>query len=380
MFYTTYRSNYMTYSWGNNVVTGSTIEDFVETNLAWEKKSSTNVGIDLAMFRNRLEFTAEYYKNKSTDLLYGVAVPASAGFRNESVTMNSASIENSGFEFSVTYRNHDHPLKWQVSANLSTQKNKVTKLDGSNMFRNDGDYITYVGQEVGQFYGYRYKGIIRTQEQLNELNRYAIEHGAQSYQPGAQIGDCYYEDLNGDGQITADDREILGSGMPNVNFGLSAHLEYKGFDLSISTYGALGFKVADDIYNSLNSCYGYDNKDVALLDANRFSADGTYISDVPRTYIVANGQGWNDYFSERKIQNGNYWKIANIEIGYNFPNKWFHGVVSGARVYASVQNLCTITKYKGYNVDFAPGTYTPGYNFCSYPSARSFMCGVNFSF
>ena len=380
MFYTTYISGYMTYSLANSVVNGSIIEDFVETNLAWEKKSSTNIGVDLAMFRNRLEFTAEYYKNKSTDLLYGVAVPASAGFRNETVTMNSASIENSGFEFSATYRNFDHPLKWQVSANLSTQKNKVTKLDGSNMFRNDGDYITYVGQEVGQFYGYRYKGIIRTQEQLNELNKYAIEHGAQSYQSGAQVGDCYYEDLNGDGQITADDREVLGSGMPNVNFGISGRIEYKGFDLSVSTYGALGFKVADDIYNALNSCYGYDNKDVAMLDANRFSADGTYISDVPRTYITADGQGWTDYFSERKMQNGNYWKIANIEIGYNFPNKWFRGVISSARVYASVQNLCTITKYKGYNVDFAPGTFTPGYNFCSYPSARSFMTGVSFSF
>ena len=80
------------------------------------------------------------------------------------------------------------------------------------------------------------------------------------------------------------------------------------------------------------------------------------------------------------MQNGNYWKIANIEIGYNFPNKWFRGVISSARVYASVQNLCTITKYKGYNVDFAPGTFTPGYNFCSYPSARSFMTGVSFSF
>lgn len=242
------------------------------------------------------------------------------------------------------------------------------------------NYITYVGQEVGQFYGYRYKGIIRTQEQLNELNSYAIEHGATAFQTGAQVGDCYYEDLNGDGQITSDDREVLGSGMPNVNFGLSARVEYKGFDLSVSTYGALGFKVADDIYNALNSCYGYDNKDVAMLDANRFSADGTYLSDVPRTYITADGQGWNDYFSDRKMQNANYWKIANIEIGYNFPNKWFKGVISSARVYASVQNLCTITKYKGYNVDFAPGTFTPGYNFCSYPSARSFMTGVSFSF
>ena len=139
--------------------------------------------------------------------------------------------------------------------------------------------------------------------------------------------------------------------------------------------------MSDHIYNALNSCYGYGNKDVSILDANRWSDDGlTYISSVPRTYITANGEGWNDYFSDRKIQNAAYWKIANVELGYNIPNKLFHGYITGARIYVSAQNLHTFTKYKGYNVDFAPGTFTPGYNYCSYPSARSFMCGINFSF
>ena len=116
-------------------------------------------------------------------------------------------------------------------------------------------------------------------------------------------------------------------------------------------------------------------------DANRYSEDGlTYISNVPRTYITANGEPWNDYFSDRQIQNAAYWKIANVELGYNFPDKWFKGVVSGARVYVSAQNLYTFTKYKGYNVDYAGGTFTPGFNWCSYPSARTFMAGVLFSF
>ena len=171
------------------------------------------------------------------------------------------------------------------------------------------------------------------------------------------------------------------SGLPKVNFGISARLEYKNFDLAISTFGALNYHVADDIYNSLNSCYGWANKDVAMLDANRWSADGmTYLSNVPRTYVQANGEWWNDYFSDRKIQNAAYWKIANIELGYNIPDKVFKGVITGARVYVSAQNLHTFTKYKGYNVDFAGGTYTPGYNYCSYPSARSFMAGILFSF
>ena len=373
-----YRPGYMSYSFGNTVVYGSSIEDYVNNQLAWEKKSTTNVGIDLAMFNNRLEFTAEWYKNKSTDLLYSVPVPANAGVRNESVTMNAASMENSGFEFSATYRNRDHALKWQVSANLSTLKNKVTKLGFGEESYITGDYATFVGEEVGQFYGYVYEGIARTQADLDD---HANDLGNHVTQTGAQIGDCLYKDVNNDGIINGSDRVVLGSGLPKVNFGISAHLEYKNFDLSISTFGSLNYHVSDGIYNSLNSCYGWANKDVAIGDANRYSDDGlTYISSVPRTYIVANGEAWNDYFSDRKIQNAAYWKIANIELGYNFPDKWFKGVVSGVRAYISAQNLHTFTKYKGYNVDYAGGTFTPGFNWCSYPSARSFMAGILFSF
>ena len=366
-----YRPNYMTYSFGNTVVSGSSIEDYVNGNIAWEKKSTTNIGIDLAMFNNRLEFTAEWYKNKSTDLLYNVPVPANAGVRNTTVTMNAAEMENSGFEFSATYRNNDHPLKWQLGANLSTLKNKVRSLGFGNESYITGDYATFVGEEVGQFYGYVFEGIARTQADIDD-------HATQT---GATIGDCLYKDVNGDGIVNADDRVVLGSGLPKVNFGISAHLEYKHFDLSISTFGALNYHVSDGIYNSLNSCYGWGNKDVAIGDANRYSEDGlTYISSVPRTYITANGEAWNDYFSDRQIQNAAYWKIANVELGYNFPDKWFKGVVTGTRIYVSAQNLYTFTKYKGYNVDYAGGTFTPGFNWCSYPSARTFMAGVLFSF
>ena len=389
--------NNMKYSFGNNEVSGSAVSTYVNENLAWEKKSTTNIGLDLAMFNNRIEFSAEWFKNKSTDLLYNVSVPLNAGVQYGSVTMNAASMENSGFEFSVTYRNNDHALKHQISANLSTVKNKVTALSTGKDQQIDGAYITRVGEEVGKFYGWQYMGIIRTQAQLDELNNIAVEVEKakaaadpdyepdlnKKYQPGAQVGDCYYADINGDGQITDADQIVLGSGLPKVNFGLSAHLEYKGFDLSISTYGALGYHVADHIYNALNSCYGYGNKDVSVLGANVWSEDGsTYLSDVPRTYINHPGAtlGWNDLFSDRKIQNAAYWKIANVELGYNIPSKLFHGYITDARINVSAQNLYTFTGYKGYNVDYAPGTFTPGYNYCSYPSARSFMCGVNFSF
>ena len=383
VYQATMMRNNMTYSFGNNAVTGSAISTFVNEKLAWEKKKTMNVGIDLAFWNNRLEFTAEWYKNISTDLLYNVPVPANAGVANTSVTMNAAEMENSGFEFSVTYRNHDHPLRYDISANLSTLSNKVTSLGFGTESYITGAYKTEVGEEVGKFYGWKYKGIARTQADLDD---HVNAEGNHVVQPGANVGDCLYEDVNNDGIINGDDQVVLGSGLPKVNFGLSAHLEYKGFDLSISTFGALNYHVTDDIYNSLNSCYGPGNKDVDILDANRWSDDGlTYISSVPRTYYSTDqGSGatmaWNDLFSDRKIQNAAYWKIANIELGYNIPDKVFKGVVTGARVYVSAQNLYTFTGYKGYNVDYAGGTFTPGYNFCSFPSARSFMAGILFSF
>ena len=374
--------NNMTYSFGNQPITGSAVSTFVNENLTWEKRKTMNVGLDLAFFNNRIEFTAEWYKNKSEDLLYAVPVPASAGVANTSVTMNAASLENSGLEFSATYRNYDHALKHEISANLSTLKNKVTSLGFGTERYITGAYITEVGEEVGKFYGWDYQGIIRNQAQLDQLNAIAQEKGFDEYQAGAQVGDCYYRDVNGDGHINGDDQTVLGSGLPKVNFGLSAHLEYGIFDMSISTFGALGYHVTDYLYNALNSSYGYGNKDVAVLDANRWNGDGTqYLSDVPRTYLSNPASlAWNDLFCDRQIQNAAYWKIANVELGCNLPNKWFGNYVSGVRVYVSAQNLYTFTGYKGYNVDYAGGTFTPGYNYCSYPTARSFMAGLNFTF
>lgn len=364
--------NNMTYSFNNSAVTGSAVSTFVDNNLSWEKKKTYNVGVDLAFLDNRLEFTAEWYKNTNNDLLYAVPVPEQAGVSNTTVTMNAASMDNFGFEFAATYRNRDHAFKYEVSANLSTLKNKVTSLGFTDEAYITGAYITEVGQEIGKFYGWVYEGIARTQEDLDN-------HATQQ---GANVGDCLYKDINGDGVIDENDQTVLGSGLPKVNFGLNARFEYKGFDLSIATFGALNYHVTDDIYNSLNSCYGYSNKDVAILDANRWSEDGsTYISNVPRTYITNSATyAWNDLFSQRKIQNAAYWKIANVELGYNFPDKWFGKYVSDVRFYVSAQNLYTFTGYHGYNVDYAGGTFTPGYNFCSFPTARTFMCGLHFSF
>jgi len=378
------RGNY-TYSFGNNKVTGSAISNYVNTAIRWEKKKTLDFGFDLAMLNNQLEFTFDWYKSTSEDLLYEVAVPTNAGATNGTVTMNAATMVNSGLEFLLAYHNHNNPVKFDVSANLSTLKNEVTKLGVSGEPRTDGFSRTEVGREVGSFYGYVYQGIFQSQ---GEIDTRVNSEGNYITQNGAKPGDVIYADINGfdaegkltgvpDGQINSADQTYLGSGLPNVNFGLNIRAEWKGFDLSISTYGAAGFKAVDFVDLTLHSSLGSLNKSADLLNA--WTPENTS-TNVPRVSYKPEGAVTNDYFSERFIQNASYLKIANVELGYNFPDSWFSGYVKGLRIYASGQNLATLSKYKGYNVDFAGGTFTPGYNYASYPTPRTIMFGAHFSF
>ena len=367
------RGNY-TYSFGGNKVTGSSISNYVNTAIHWEKKKTLDIGLDYAMFGGALELNADYYNALSEDLLYSVPVPAEAGATNESVTMNAASMRNTGIELSASWRNYQHDFKYEFSGNVTFPKNTVVSLGPSGEARNDAFTRTELGAEVGRFYGYVYEGIFQNQEEIdNRVN----DKGQYVTQAGAQPGDVAYKDINNDGQITADDQTFIGSGMSKVQFGLSARFEYKGFDLSISTFGAAGYQLLDFVDMTLRSSYGMTNRSVDLMNAWTPSNPSTTI---PRVYYKATGTITNDMFSSRYLQNGSYWKIANVEFGYNFPEGLFNGFIRGARIYASGQNLLTISKYRGYNIDFAGGAFTPGYNYCSYPAPITAMLGVKLSF
>ena len=367
------RGNY-TYSFGGNKVTGSSISNYVNTAIHWEKKKTLDIGLDYAMFGGAFELNADYYNALSEDLLYSVPVPAEAGATNESVTMNAASMRNTGIELSASWRNYQHDFKYEFSGNVTFPKNTVVSLGPSGEARNDAFTRTELGAEVGRFYGYVYEGIFQSQEEIdNRIN----DKGQYVTQAGAQPGDVAYKDINNDGQITADDQTFIGSGMSKVQFGLSARFEYKGFDLSVSTFGAAGYQLLDFVDMTLRSSYGMTNRSVDLMKAWTPQNPST---TVPRVYYKATGTITNDMFSSRYLQNGSYWKIANVEFGYNFPEGLFNGFIRGARIYASGQNLLTISKYRGYNIDFAGGAFTPGYNYCSYPAPITAMLGVKLSF
>ena len=369
------RGNY-TYSFGGTKVIGSSISNYVNTAIRWEKKKTLDIGLDYAMFGGALELNIDYYNALSEDLLYSVPVPAEAGATNESVIMNAASMRNTGLELSATFRNYKNDFKYEISGNLTLPRNTVVSLGPSGEARNDAFTRTEIGAEVGRFYGYVYEGIFQNQEQIdkrvNDKGNYVVQNGAQP-------GDVAYKDINNDGQITADDQDFIGSGMPKVQFGLSARFEYKGFDLSISTFGAAGYQLLDFVDMTLRSSYGMTNRSVDLLNAWTVDNPST---TVPRVYYKSTGTITNDMFSSRYLQNGSYWKIANVELGYNFPESLFSekSFIRGARIYVSGQNLYTFSLYRGYNIDFAGGAFTPGYNYCSYPAPITGMLGVKLSF
>lgn len=367
------RGNY-TYSFGNNKVVGSAISNYVNTAIRWEKKKTYDFGLDLGLFNNMFEFTFDWYKSISDDLLYSVAVPANAGATNGTVTMNAATMENSGLEFLLAHHNYKNPVKFDISVNLSTLHNKVTKLGVSGEPRTDGYSRTELGREVGEFYGYAYNGIFQSQSEID--NNYNDE-GTLVTQNGAQPGDVRYKDLDNDGKITNLDQTYLGSGLPDVYFGLNFRAEWKGLDLSIAANGAAGFKAVDFVDLSLHGSYGALNKSADMLNAWTPTNTNT---NVPRVAYKSSGSITNDMFSQRFIQDASYLKIANIELGYNFPDRLFGNYINNVRLYTSIQNLTTFSKYKGYNVDFSGGTFTPGFNYCSYPTPRTIMFGLNVSF
>lgn len=367
------RGNY-TYSFGNNKVIGSAISNYVNTAIRWEKKKSVDIGLDLGMLNNQLEFTFDWYNATSEDLLYSVAVPANAGATNATVTMNAATMVNSGLEFLAAYHNYHHAVKFDISANLSTLKNRVTKLGVSGEPRTDGYSRTEVGREVGIFYGYVAEGIFQSQDQIDTRVNAEGNHVNQN---GAQPGDVAYADLNNDGEITNEDQTFLGSGIPKINYGFNIRAEWKGLDLSIATFGAAGFKAVDFVDVTLHSSYGALNKSADLL--NTWTSKNTN-TDVPRVGYKSSGSITNDMFSQRFLQDASYLKIASIQLGYSLSDKWFRGYIKGFRLYATAQNMARFTKYKGYNPDFAGGTFTPGYNYSSYPTPRTLIFGAQFSF
>ena len=303
--------------------------------LSWEVSKQLDFGIDLGLLKERISLTIDYYNNRTSDLLLNVNLPTTSGF--SSSLQNIGEVENKGYEFSIITRNIQKAFTWTTSFNISFNKNTVIKLgpNGDPIYDFYGTRITAIGHEMGASNGLVVLGI---------LTQADIDNGVAIF-PGEVAGDVKYKDVNKDGVISnfnGPDGVNIGNPFPNYIFGFSNTFTYKNFDLSIYINGQAGGRTLDLVGQGMWSSGG--NNIFKSWYENRYISDAQP-GDGMTPHLTFGLGGLPD---TRLIQKTDYWRIANITLGYDLPADKV-SFVSGFRVYASVENLATFSKFMGYN-------------------------------
>ncbi|MDB5110615.1 MAG: TonB-dependent receptor plug [Mucilaginibacter sp.] len=369
--------NTSNYVFGNAVTPGKLLSGIGNNNLTWETSTSYDIGMDLAMFNNRLSFTYDYYWKKTNGLLYAIDIPIQSGYN--SITSNVGRFDFWGHEFTISSRNLTGTLKWNTNFNISFDRNIVKKLGtndapigGYNEYWDDNR--TAVGQPIGMFYGYINTGVYMTQQEFDTQ-----PHGATS-----MVGTARFKDVGGpngvpDGKIDSYDRTWIGNPNPTFIFGLTNTFTYKDFDLSITAAGTVGNNIADDAIQSTENLDGVFNVLKGVSRRWRSEADpgdGIY----PRTRTGTTADFRN--FTSRQVFSGTYLAIKNITFGYTLPvkpNKYFKSF----RAYLSAQNAFIFTKYPGMNPEAGYAGLNglnQGRDWTSYPVPRTLSVGFNAGF
>ncbi len=310
----------------------------------------TNIGLDLGLFKNKFTVSAEYYNNKSTDLLMQVPLPLSTGDWTGTIPQNAGSMETKGFELQLGYNDFEGDFQWSANLNLGTFKNEVKSLGGATYisgFSFEGEDLNrvQVGQPAFYFYGWKFDGIFQT-----DADAAAYMGGTEKALNSATAGDFRIVDTNGDGKITPSDRTNIGNPFPKMTLGLDLNASYKGFDLNLFISGVYGNKLYNTNLWDLLSMDRLFNADVRVLD--RWTPTNPS-NTIPRAGLVAS----NAQASSRFVEDGSYTKLKNITLGYTLPKNLLKNAASKLRIYVSAQNMICITKYSG--LDPEVGRYLP---------------------
>lgn len=378
-------------------------------NLKWETSKQTDIGIDLGFFNNKLMLTADYYIKKSSDFLLEIQMPAQTGFTK--ATRNVGSVKNNGFEFSVDYRDNSHDFKYGVNVNLTTVKNKIERLSPgkdavANLqslgFPTTGNTswavfsMSKVGGSIGEFYGFQTDGIIQNQAEIDALNanarRLNQDDNVWYIASGTAPGDRKFIDQNGDGVITDTDRVSLGSPLPKFYGGINLSGEYKGFDFNLFFNYSVGNKILNFVKRNLISMGGEGS--IGLQNVGKEFYDNRWTETNPTNKYpraVWSDVSGNSRVSDAFVEDGSYLRLKNIEVGYTLPaNILKKASISKLRIFASVQNLFTITGYSGMDPEIgqsmssstgvAGGVTASGVDVGIYPYSRFFTMGFNLEF
>ncbi|HEY8935212.1 MAG TPA: TonB-dependent receptor [Cyclobacteriaceae bacterium] len=362
---------------GRNLGAATTI--LVDPGIKWETRITRNIGVDAVFLNGKLDFTAEYYSNVSKNVLVDLPIPLTSGSLS-GLTTNAGSLQNSGIELSLQYQETLGDFSFTIAPNFYTVKNKVLDIGPLDLISGAGAR-TVVGKPVGENYGWVYQGIFQNANQINTVAPTdaafdATKHAFQTAQTAP--GDVMFKDLNNDGKIDDTDRTFLGNGMPTYYYGLNITANYKGFDFTVFASGSGGNYINSNLYRGLMPTTGYTNWHKDIL--NHWTPEHTN-TDIPR--VVWNDPNGNGRDSNRPgwLQKGDYLRLNTVSLGYSLSPGFLSKIkVSSLRVYATLQNVYTMQKYKGYNPDFQAGILNPGFDYGTFPRPRTTMFGVQLKF
>ncbi|RYY60915.1 MAG: TonB-dependent receptor [Chitinophagaceae bacterium] len=364
---------------GAEVYTGQEPLSFVNSALKWETTRQFDAGFDLSMFRNRVTFSADYYKKKTSDLLLSSPIPSTTGFYT--TLLNIGNIENHGIDLDLRTINLRGALEWTSAINFSVNRNKITRLNSETDVLLENAILLRNGVSIGTFYGYQFDGIFQTDaEAASSPVLVGQEPGSPNAASRAKAGDRRYVDMNKDGKIDAADRTMLGSAQPKFTFGLNNSFSYKNIDLSFFIQGSYGNKMANfNNYDLLN----FNGQNNVLEEAGM----GRWTPDNPSDkYPRALSAGSLDQglFSSAIVEDASYLRLKNVTLSYNLPGSVISRIkMSNLRVYVSATNLFTITKYSGYDPEantFGQSTTLVGLDLGGYPQTKILQVGLSASF
>lgn len=361
----------------------------IDTALKWEASEQTNFGLDMGFLNGELNVSLDYYIRNTRDLILDKAIRPSAGF--QSIRTNFGNIRNKGLEFSVSY-NKQINSDWNVGATLtgSADRNKAidigsgTTTSGPTGAGWENKQVCYNGLPLGTYQGYLVEYIFKDQAEIDQLNAKAVE----KYGPGTYYdkqttapGDFKFKDVNGDGHITADDKTYLGDGFPDLSYGLNLRAGYKRWDASMYLYGLVGQNILSWAKNYLGAIRSESEGYFNLLSDfanNSWTAENP---NAPYPRLSRDDMSSNYRVSDYYVEKADYLKISNLQIGYTFDTRKIKNFINNARVYASVQNLLTISPYNKYgDPEVSGGVTTMGYDTGRYPFPRTFMFGLQLGF
>ena len=388
--------------------TGFIINNVANPNLTWQSSIQKDAGVDFSLFNNRIDASFDYYDKTSNHFLFQQPLPNFlVGGPNEygdnpagiaPPYINAGEIENKGFEFSINSRNIvTKDFKWNTTLTFSHYTNNVVSLNGAPAINTSISlsYIsltptrTVVGYPVGEFFGYKVQGVVKTQAQLAYLATHPqnvtgttpqVVTNDPNVSNSIWLGDLQYQDTNHDGQVDVNDRVPLGNPNPDFTYGVTNNFTYKDFDLSVFFYGSHGGKILDALE--------YQTAGLSSLYQNQLASSANYWTPTnPNSNIPAPRAGIanpNLVMSDRFLESASYLRLQNVRLGYTLPTRYARFIaMNSLKLYVSGQNLFVITKYPGLDPEIGSFNQNPtlsNIDLGRYPNPRVFTLGINAQF